>query len=77
MVASIAADALGHDKVHAISLPSKYSSEHSLSDAKELVNNLEIDYKIIPIQEAVDELESLLHPHFLGTDRNVAEENIQ
>jgi len=77
LVASIAADALGHDKVHAISLPSKYSSEHSLSDAKELVNNLEIDYKIIPIQEAVDELESLLHPHFLGTDRNVAEENIQ
>ncbi len=77
LVASIATDALGSDNVHGISLPSKYSSDHSLSDAKELVNNLDIDYRIIPIQEAVDELESLLHPHFLGMPRNVAEENIQ
>ena len=77
LVASIANDALGSDNVHCVSLPSKYSSDHSLSDAKELAMNLGLDYRIISIQKAVDELESLLHPHFLGMKRNVAEENIQ
>jgi len=38
---------------------------------------LSIDYRIIPIQEAVEGLETVLHPHFLGTEPNVAEENIQ
>ena len=77
LVASIASDALGPENVHCISLPSKYSSDHSLSDAKELAMNLDLDYRIIPIQKAVDELELLLQPHFLGMKRNVAEENIQ
>ena len=77
LVASIASDALGPENVHCISLPSKYSSDHSLSDAKELAINLDLDYRIIPIQKAVDELELLLEPHFLGKKHNVAEENIQ
>ncbi len=77
LVASIAADALGAENVHGISLPSKYSSDHSLSDAQKLAENLGIDYRIIPIQEAVEGLETVLHPHFLGLEPNVAEENIQ
>jgi NAD+ synthase (glutamine-hydrolysing) len=77
LVAVIATDALGSENVHGISLPSKYSSDHSLSDAQELANNLGIDYRIIPIQEAVEGLETVLHPHFLGMELNVAEENIQ
>ena len=77
LVAVIATDALGSENVHGISLPSKYSSDHSLSDAQELANNLGIDYRIIPIQEAVEGLETVLHPHFLGMEPNVAEENIQ
>ncbi len=77
LVASIASDALGEDKVHGISLPSKYSSDHSLSDAKQLAKNLGIDYRNIPIQKAVDELETGLDPHFVNTTSNVAEENMQ
>lgn len=77
LVASIATDALGAENVHGISLPSKFSSDHSLSDAQALAENLGIDYKIIPIQESVDVLESSLYPHFLGLEPNVAEENIQ
>ena len=77
LVASIASDALGSENVHGISLPSKYSSDHSLSDAKLLSENLGIDYQIISIQEAVDGLETALHPQFLGLDINVTEENIQ
>jgi NAD+ synthase (glutamine-hydrolysing) len=63
--------------VHGISLPSKYSSSHSLSDAKLLAENLVIDYRIISIQEAVDRFETLLQPQFTGLDKNVTEENIQ
>ena len=77
LVAAIATDALGPENVHGISLPSKYSSDHSLSDAQALAKNLGIDYRIIPIQEAVEGLETVLHPHFLGLKPNVAEENIQ
>jgi len=77
LVAAIATDALGANNVHGISLPSKFSSNHSLSDAQELAENLRIDYRIIPIQDAVDGLETSLHPHFLGLEQNVAEENLQ
>ena len=77
LVATIAADALGPNQVHGISLPSKYSSDHSLSDAQALAGKLGIDFRIIPIQEAVEGLETILHPHFLGLEPNVAEENIQ
>ena len=77
LVASIASDALGPDKIHGISLPSKYSSDHSLKDAKSLATSLGIDYKVIPIQNSVDEMENTLRPHFQGHPPNVAEENIQ
>ena len=77
LVACIAVDALGADHVHGISMPSKYSSDHSLSDAKKLAENLGIHYRIISIQSAVDELESTLHPQFLGMDIDTTEENIQ
>ena len=77
LVAAIATDGLGAENVHGISLPSKYSSDHSLSDAQALAENLGIDYRIIPIQEAVEGLETVLHPHFLGLEANVTEENLQ
>jgi len=77
LVACIAADALGPDKVHGISLPSKYSSDHSLADAELLAKNLNIDYRILPIAESVQTLETSLAPLFMGKEPNVAEENIQ
>ena len=77
LVASIATDALGSKNIHGISLPSKYSSNHSLTDAKDLANNLGIDYDVIPIQNGVDEIEKLLKPHFHDQSTDVTEENLQ
>ncbi len=77
LAACIAVDALGANHVHGVALPSKFSSDHSLSDAQSLVKNLDVDFRIIPIQEAVDGLTESLHPHFLGAEKNVAEENLQ
>ena len=77
LAACIATDALGAEHVHGISLPSKFSSDHSLTDAQVLADNLGIDYRIIPIQDAVEGLEKSLYAHFLGMNRNVTEENLQ
>jgi len=77
LVASIATDALGCNNIHGISLPSKYSSKHSLTDAKDLANNLGIDYDVIPIQNGIDEIEKLLQPHFHNQSTDVTEENLQ
>lgn len=77
LVASIAADALGPDKVYGVSLPSKYSSSHSISDAEELANSLGLNYMLMPIQNSVHQLELTLEPFFKNTKINVAEENIQ
>ena len=52
LVAVIAADALGADHVHGVSMPSRYSSDHSKSDAASLAANLGIDYRTIPIEPA-------------------------
>jgi NAD+ synthase (glutamine-hydrolysing) len=56
LVAALAADAIGADKVHGIAMPSKYSSEHSLSDAKELASNIGLNYRIIEITPMVANL---------------------
>jgi NAD+ synthase (glutamine-hydrolysing) len=77
LVACIAADALGVNKVHGVSMPSHFSSGHSISDAKQLAENLKIDFDTIAIQDVVNSFETLLKPKFIGTQRNVAEENIQ
>ncbi len=77
LVACIAADALGKERVHGISMPSLFSSEHSKNDAKELADNLKIKYDSIAIQDTVNTIEAALQEKFEGTIRNVAEENIQ
>jgi len=77
IVACIATDALGSDKVHGVSLPSIISSNHSKSDAKDLASNLNIDFRSISIGSIVDKYEETLKNEFLGTEKNVAEENIQ
>ena len=77
LVASIAVDALGSDNVYGVSLPSKYSSDHSISDAKDLANSLGLNYMLIPIESVVNEFEILLNPYFKDSKINVAEENIQ
>ena len=77
LVACVAADALGSTNVHGISMPSSFSSGHSKDDAKELAENLKINYDTVAIQDVVNSFETLLKPQFMGTKRNVAEENIQ
>ena len=71
LVAALAADAIGADKVHGIAMPSKYSSEHSLSDAKELASNIGLNYRIIEITPMVANLIENLRVD------GVAEENLQ
>jgi len=77
LVACIAKDALGAEHVHGIALPSKYSSDHSIADAETLAQNLKIDFRILPIAETVQTMETALVPIFMGKEPNVAEENIQ
>ena len=71
LVAALAADAIGADKVHGIAMPSKYSSDHSLLDAKELASNIGLNYRIIQITPMVANLIENLRVDGL------AEENLQ
>jgi NAD+ synthase (glutamine-hydrolysing) len=77
MVATIAADAVGPDRVHAVALPTRYSSDHSLSDAEKLARNLGIDFRTIRIEPAFAATLDMLAPSFAGREPDVTEENIQ
>jgi NAD+ synthase (glutamine-hydrolysing) len=71
LVAALAADAVGADRVYGVAMPSKYSSDHSLQDAKQLAENIGLNYKIIDIQPMVANLLENLRLD------GVAEENLQ
>ena len=77
LVASIAVSALGNKNVYGFSLPSKFSSKHSLSDAKELASNLGIEYQVIEIHSLVSSFLSTLKPNFKNHKPDITEENIQ
>ncbi len=74
---AIACDALGKENVHAILMPSPYSSEHSVNDAVELSKNLNNPFDIIPIKEVYESFLSTLKPIFKALPFSLAEENIQ
>jgi NAD+ synthase (glutamine-hydrolysing) len=77
LVAAIAVDALAPENVIGVSMPSRYSSAGSKSDAEELAKNLGIEFKVIPIEKAFSAyLETLAEP-FGDTKPDVTEENIQ
>jgi len=77
LVAAITTDALGADNVVGVSMPSRYSSPDSVSDAEALAGNLGIEFKVIPIEKAFcSYLETLAEP-FKNTQPDVTEENIQ
>jgi NAD+ synthase (glutamine-hydrolysing) len=81
LTAVIAVDALGAENVVGVSMPSRFSSEHSKSDARQLAENLDIRYLTVPIEQPFQAMLDTLngppdHP-FRSTDFNVAEENIQ
>jgi len=77
IVAVIAADALGADHVHGVSMPSRYSSDHSKSDAAKLAANLGLDYRTIPIEPAFTAYEAMLAESFVGRPPGLTQENIQ
>jgi NAD+ synthase len=77
LVAAIAVDALGADRVRCVMLPYRYTSEASLSDAAAIAKALGVGYEILPIESAVLGIEQALQPAFAGLPRDVAEENLQ
>jgi len=77
VVAAMAVDALGPDKVHGIMLPYRYTSADSLTDADDCAKNLGIRYDTVPIAEPVEGFTDALAALFAGTQSGVTEENLQ
>lgn len=77
LVAAIAVDTLGKENVVGILMPSKFSSDHSVSDAEALAENLGMEHHTIPIKDIVETFDQSLESLFKGTEFGVAEENIQ
>ncbi|MCK4262957.1 MAG: NAD+ synthase, partial [Dehalococcoidia bacterium] len=77
LVATVAVDALGASNVVGVSMPSRYSSPASKSDAEMLAENLGIKLKVIPIEKAFSSYLEMLADSFINTEPNAAEENIQ
>lgn len=74
---ALAVEALGKDQVHAILMPSPYSSEHSIQDAVALSKQLGNPYQLIPIEKVYNSFLETLQPSFEGLPFSVAEENLQ
>jgi len=77
LVAAIAVDAIGADHVHGVSMPSRYSSDHSKSDAQLLAENLGIEFRTIPIEPGHASLLDMLAPSFADSPADLTEENLQ
>ncbi|MEY4926037.1 MAG: hypothetical protein RI894_473 [Bacteroidota bacterium] len=77
VVAALACRALGAKNVRGVMLPSGFSSEHSVADARKLAENLGMSHDLIPIKKGFEAMLETLAPFFEGTPFNIAEENIQ
>lgn len=77
VTACIAVDALGQKNVRGVSLPSQYSSQGSLDDARILAERLGIQYDVIPIKAAFETTKTQLKPIFNGQPEDTTEENMQ
>lgn len=77
VTAAIAVKAVGKENVMGIAMPSPFSSKHSVDDARQLAENLGIEFHIVPIEPAMKAYESMLAPLFTGREPDVTEENIQ
>ena len=73
----IAVDALGAENVEGISMPSRYSSDGSVTDSEEMAAALGVPLRIVPIESVHGAMEEALHPIFDGTEPNIAEQNVQ
>ncbi len=77
LVCAIAVDALGAENILAVSMPSEYSSQSSIDDARKLAENLKVQFREIPITSLFKEYLAVLEPHFKDLPRDVTEENLQ
>ena len=77
LVAAVAADALGPENVSTVFMPSRFSSEQSLIDAREVSENLGVEMRTISIEEPFSAYLDALAEDFRGTEWGVAEENTQ
>ncbi|MFW5800687.1 MAG: NAD+ synthase [Spirochaeta sp.] len=77
LVAVLATAAVGKDNLSCFLLPSRYSSDHSITDAEQLAKNLGVAYHTLPIDPAVRVMENTLEELFAGREPDTTEENIQ
>jgi NAD+ synthase (glutamine-hydrolysing) len=77
VTAALAAEALGAERVHCVSMPSRYSSEATRTDAQRLAESLGCAFREIPIGEIVDDFDAALGDAFRGRETDLTEENIQ
>ena len=77
LVAAIAVDALGPERVHCVMLPYRYTSGDSLEDASACAKVLGVRYDSVPIAAPVEGFMSALAPVFAGTQSGITEENLQ
>lgn len=74
---AIASDALGADKVHAVMMPFRYTSDMSLEDAEKQADTLGVRYDVVPIEPMFNEFMTQLEPLFGETETDTTEENLQ
>jgi NAD+ synthase (glutamine-hydrolysing) len=77
LTAALAVEALGAERVHGVSMPSRFSSDATRADARRLAESLGIDFREIPIDAIVTAFERALEPGFGGLPRDLTEENLQ
>jgi NAD+ synthase (glutamine-hydrolysing) len=77
LTAALAVEALGAERVHGVSMPSRFSSEATRTDARRLAEGLGIDFREIAIEEIVGAFDRALTPSFGGLPRDLTEENLQ
>ena len=77
LVAAIAADALGPERVHCVMLPSRYTSGESHDDAAACAAMIGCRHEVIPIVPAVEAFDTMLAGSFADTEVDITEENIQ
>lgn len=77
LVAAIAVDALGADRVHGVSMPSRYTADMSNDDAREQAQLMGIQYSSVPIEPMFQSFTQTLAPEFMGKPVDITEENLQ
>jgi NAD+ synthase (glutamine-hydrolysing) len=77
LTAALAVEALGADRVHCVSMPSRYSSEETRRDARLLAESLGTDFRELPIEGVVRGFDEVLAESFAGREPDLAEENVQ